>query len=403
MSPSTWPGPGASRPPPTSSASARCSATRRPARTLRRRPLAAVLYRVSRADADLSRVPEELRDARRLSGGGPGGPAGPGAARGAARAGPREGLPVAGGRTGAHRGVRRGAGAARGVGRTAPGGAGRLRAGRRPGRPGPPLRTDARPGEPGHWARRARRASAPGPAARRRPGPGGRGGRHRRVPAVAAGRRRGGGKAPAKAAGPRVPGVDDRGPADGSGFVAQNAAQRPAGWKPWRAELGAPAFGCSAGEAALVCRTTDGRYEALDPAGGKRLWTADLVEDPRDDQSFIGPTGGVFVAGGTAVPAVHGPYAVLLSGGRLQVRDARSGAVRWEKEGPSGAGSRPGPSWPTARSSSRPATTRAAGWRPSPSPTGASCGPRRSPTPTSRGWSTATSSRSPPRTGSCTR
>ncbi|MFC7931685.1 protein kinase domain-containing protein [Streptomyces cinereoruber] len=146
------------------------------------------------------------------------------------------------------------------------------------------------------------------------------------------------GKAPVKAAGPRVPGVDDRGPADGSGFVAQNAAQRPAGWKPWRAELGAPAFGCSAGEAALVCRTTDGRYEALDPAGGKRLWAADLVEDPRDDQSFIGPTGGVFVAGGTAVPAVHGPYAVLLSGGRLQVRDARSGTVRWEKEGPSGGG-----------------------------------------------------------------
>ncbi|MET9932262.1 MULTISPECIES: PQQ-binding-like beta-propeller repeat protein [unclassified Streptomyces] len=146
------------------------------------------------------------------------------------------------------------------------------------------------------------------------------------------------GKAPAKAAGPRVPGVDDRGPADGSGFVAQDAAQRPAGWKPWRAELGAPALGCSAGEQALVCRTTDGRYEALDPAGGKRLWTADPVEDPRDDQSFIGPTGGVFVAGGTAVPAVHGPYAVLLSGGRLQVRDARSGAVRWEKEGPSGGG-----------------------------------------------------------------
>ncbi|MFJ7127900.1 PQQ-binding-like beta-propeller repeat protein [Streptomyces sp. NPDC098101] len=146
------------------------------------------------------------------------------------------------------------------------------------------------------------------------------------------------GKAPAQAAGPRVPGVDDRGPADASGVVAQNAAQRPAGWRPWRAKLGAPAFGCSAGEAAVVCRTTDGRYEALDPADGKRLWAADLVEDPRDDQSFIGPTGGVFVAGGTGVPAVHGPYAVLLSGGRLQVRDARSGTVRWEKEGPNGGG-----------------------------------------------------------------
>ncbi|MFE5594930.1 protein kinase [Streptomyces sp. NPDC056549] len=142
-------------------------------------------------------------------------------------------------------------------------------------------------------------------------------------------------KAPVTAgppAGPRVPGVSDRGPADASGVVAQNAAQRPAGWKPWRAKLTAPAFGCSAGEKALVCRTTDGRYEALDPANGKRLWTADLVADPRDDMSFIGPTGGIFIAGGTAAPAVHDGSVVLFSGERVQVREARSGAVRWEKK-----------------------------------------------------------------------
>ncbi|MGW8767009.1 protein kinase domain-containing protein [Streptomyces sp. NPDC055815] len=139
-------------------------------------------------------------------------------------------------------------------------------------------------------------------------------------------------RAPAKAAGPRIPGVSDRGPADASGFVAQNPAQRPAGWQPWRARLTAPAFGCSAGEKALVCRTTDGRYEALDPANGKRLWTADLVADPRDDMSFIGPTGGFFIAGDTAVPAVHDGSVVLLSGERVQVREARGGAVRWEKK-----------------------------------------------------------------------
>ncbi|AJF66992.1 protein kinase domain-containing protein [Streptomyces vietnamensis] len=147
-------------------------------------------------------------------------------------------------------------------------------------------------------------------------------------------------KDPAKAAppaGPRVPGVDGRGTADASGVVAQNAAQRPAGWKPWRAKLTAPAFGCSAGEKALVCRTTDGRYEALDPADGKPLWSADLVADPRDGSSTIGPTGGIFVAGSTNVPAVHGDSVVLLSGKRLQVRDARSGAVRWEQEDPAQA------------------------------------------------------------------
>ncbi|MFD0071773.1 PQQ-binding-like beta-propeller repeat protein [Streptomyces sp. NPDC127166] len=153
-------------------------------------------------------------------------------------------------------------------------------------------------------------------------------------------------KAPAEAgppAGPRVPGVDDRGGADASGVVPQSAAQRPAGWKPWRAKLGAPAFGCSAGEKALVCRTTDGRYEALDPASGKRLWSADLVADARDDQSFVGPTGAVFIAGGTNIPAVHDDTVVLLSGQRLQARDARSGAVRWEKRSTAGAGMRSQP------------------------------------------------------------
>lgn len=145
---------------------------------------------------------------------------------------------------------------------------------------------------------------------------------------------------PAKAAPPpatapamaKVAGVDDRGLADASGVVPQNPAQRPAGWKPWQAKLTAPAFGCSAGESVVVCRTVDGRYEALDPANGKRLWEADLVPDPRNNESFIGPTGGIFIAGSTARPMVHGSAVVLTSGDKLQVRDARSGKVRWEEK-----------------------------------------------------------------------
>ncbi|MET9432706.1 PQQ-binding-like beta-propeller repeat protein [Streptomyces sp. NPDC006551] len=150
-------------------------------------------------------------------------------------------------------------------------------------------------------------------------------------------------KAGPPAAGPRVAGVDHRGLADSSGVVPQNADQRPAGWKPWRGKLSAPAFGCAAGESVLVCRTTDGRYEALDTASGRKLWEADLVEDPRDDLSYIGPTGGVFIPGATARPTVHDTAVVLASRGKLQVRDARTGAVRWEGEatGAQGSGSRP--------------------------------------------------------------
>ncbi|MGW2016316.1 protein kinase domain-containing protein [Streptomyces sp. NPDC001927] len=156
---------------------------------------------------------------------------------------------------------------------------------------------------------------------------------------------------PAKAAPPpatapavaKVAGVDDRGLADASGVVPQNPAQRPPGWKPWQAKLTAPAFGCSAGESVVVCRTVDGRYEALDPASGKRVWEADLVPDPRTNTSFIGPTGGIFIAGSTARPMVHDSAVVLTSGEKLQVREARSGKVRWEKKawGSQDAASRP--------------------------------------------------------------
>ncbi|MFG3346625.1 PQQ-binding-like beta-propeller repeat protein [Streptomyces sp. NPDC048018] len=132
-------------------------------------------------------------------------------------------------------------------------------------------------------------------------------------------------------AGPRVSGVDDRGLADASGVVPQNAAQRPAGWKPWRAKLSAPAFGCSANERALVCRTTDGRYEALDPASGRKLWEASLGGDPRKNRSWIGPSGGVFIAHEAARPTVYEGTAVLAAEDRVQGRDVRTGAVRWEK------------------------------------------------------------------------
>ncbi|MFC8549331.1 protein kinase [Streptomyces sp. NPDC057273] len=149
--------------------------------------------------------------------------------------------------------------------------------------------------------------------------------------------------APPTASAPEVSGVDDRGLPDASGVVPQNVAQRPTGWKPWKAKLSAPAFGCSAGESVVVCRTTDGRYEALDTTSGKELWTADLIEDPRDNRSFIGPTGGMFIAGSSARPAVHGSSVVITSREKLQVRDARTGEIRWEAEawGAQDAESRP--------------------------------------------------------------
>ncbi|MFB7831308.1 protein kinase [Streptomyces sp. NPDC056056] len=142
---------------------------------------------------------------------------------------------------------------------------------------------------------------------------------------------------PAAPVAPRIPGVDGRGLADSSGVVPQNTAQRPAGWKPWQAKLGDPALGCSAGEKVLVCRTTNGRYVALDPASGKQLWDVPAAEDT-PDQTYISGKGFPFTAGSATAPTVHDGSVVLVANGSLQVRDARTGAVRWRKPavGPQG-------------------------------------------------------------------
>ncbi|MFD9036454.1 PQQ-binding-like beta-propeller repeat protein [Streptomyces sp. NPDC059567] len=147
---------------------------------------------------------------------------------------------------------------------------------------------------------------------------------------------------PVSKTGPKIAGVDFKGLADSSGIVPQNPAQRPAGWKSWTTKLPAPAFGCAAGTTVLVCRMTNGRYEALDPANGKKLWSADLA-DTKTDDSWIGPSGAVFVADNATRPTVHDDAVVLAADDLLQVRDARTGKVRWEKHawGAQGTSSRP--------------------------------------------------------------
>ncbi|MFE5940001.1 PQQ-binding-like beta-propeller repeat protein [Streptomyces sp. NPDC056470] len=147
---------------------------------------------------------------------------------------------------------------------------------------------------------------------------------------------------PVSKAAPKIAGVDFRGVADSSGIVPQNPAQRPAGWKSWTTKLPAPAFGCAAGTTVLVCRMTNGRYEALDPANGKKLWSAEFG-GPKTDDSYVGPTGAVFVADSATRPTVHDNAVVLAADDRLQVRDARTGRVRWEKQawGAQGTSSRP--------------------------------------------------------------
>ncbi|WP_282798371.1 PQQ-binding-like beta-propeller repeat protein, partial [Streptomyces sp. CC224B] len=134
-------------------------------------------------------------------------------------------------------------------------------------------------------------------------------------------------------------GVDKRGTDDRSGVVPQHAAQRPEGWRPWRGKLGHAPMDCAADTRAVVCLLTNGTYAALGAADGKRLWASDGrtgTDDGTGGEAYISPSGKLFMPGDSLVPVVRGGAAVVAHEGRLQVRDSRSGAVRWSADPPDG-------------------------------------------------------------------
>ncbi|MFD7494977.1 protein kinase [Streptomyces sp. NPDC059832] len=126
-----------------------------------------------------------------------------------------------------------------------------------------------------------------------------------------------------------VAGVDENGGPDASGTVPYGRDVRPAGWKkPWKGKFSGSPIGCSAGRDVVVCRKTDGTYEALSAADGHRLWTLDAGETTRS--AGWGPRGQFFMPAGSTRPVVHDDTVLLAAGDRLQSLDARTGTVRWE-------------------------------------------------------------------------
>ncbi|MEV0322394.1 protein kinase [Streptomyces sp. NPDC050658] len=134
-------------------------------------------------------------------------------------------------------------------------------------------------------------------------------------------------------------GVDDRGTPDRSGVVDQVAAQRPKGWKKWQGKLGHAPMSCAADTRAIVCLLTNGTYEAVSASDGRQLWTSGKV-DPESglDEAYYGPGGDFFMPGDRLDPQVRGGKAVIAHDGVLQVRDSAKGDVLWDAPPPDGAG-----------------------------------------------------------------
>jgi hypothetical protein len=134
-------------------------------------------------------------------------------------------------------------------------------------------------------------------------------------------------------------GVDAKGTADRSGVVDQVAAQRPKGWKAWRGSLSHSPMSCAADTRAIVCLLTNGTYEAVSAVDGERLWKSGKV-DPEGgvEEAYIGPSGAYFRPGDALEPQVRGGRAVIAHDGVLQVRDSTTGEVIWDAPAPDGAG-----------------------------------------------------------------
>ncbi|MGW0779483.1 protein kinase domain-containing protein [Streptomyces sp. NPDC002913] len=133
-----------------------------------------------------------------------------------------------------------------------------------------------------------------------------------------------GGQAPARI----VAGVDTGGGPDGSGTVSYGRDVLPTGWKPWKGAFTGIPLGCAAGRDVLVCRRTDGSYEAVSAADGKRLWEYAAAEEEGDAR--ISPTGQFFMPGGSTRPAVHDDSVYFATGNRLVSLDALTGKPRWD-------------------------------------------------------------------------
>ncbi|WP_158857630.1 protein kinase domain-containing protein [Streptomyces sp. NRRL B-1347] len=134
-------------------------------------------------------------------------------------------------------------------------------------------------------------------------------------------------------------GVDKEGTDDRSGSVPQYPEQRPKGWKPWRGSFSHAPLHCAADTRAVVCLLTNGTYEAIGASDGKRRWTSDgRTGDDGDTggEAYVSPTGKLFMPGDSLAPVVRGGTSVIAHKGLLQVRDSASGDVRLSARPPEG-------------------------------------------------------------------
>ncbi|MET9557668.1 protein kinase [Streptomyces sp. NPDC006645] len=124
-------------------------------------------------------------------------------------------------------------------------------------------------------------------------------------------------------------GLDEHGVNRGRHFPADPAA-RPDGWRPWTAKLGGRPWDCALTSDILVCRMFYGGLEAVGAADGEPRWKAPSAVP--GEAPGLGASSGMYLPGDASNPAIHGDLVVSAEGGMVRGRSLKDGKVRWERE-----------------------------------------------------------------------
>lgn len=127
-------------------------------------------------------------------------------------------------------------------------------------------------------------------------------------------------------------GVDRHG-FERSRYFPVDPTARPDGWKPWSGKLEERPWGCTLNSELLVCRTYDGGLEAVRASDGRPLWKA---PSPDPAGRPLMTARGVVIPGRGSTPLLHQDTVVSAEGGMVRGRSAEDGTVRWERSAEAG-------------------------------------------------------------------
>ena len=134
---------------------------------------------------------------------------------------------------------------------------------------------------------------------------------------------------PSPAAGTTVQaGLDPHG-VDRSRYFPVDPSAKPKGWKPWTVRMEGRPWSCAMNREIVVCRTFHGTLEAISAADGSPRWKAPAPEP--GGEPILSATRGWFLPGNGSNPVIHGDVVVTGEDDKIRGRSVDDGTVLWEQ------------------------------------------------------------------------